>query len=175
MSTNYKNTIRSISLLLACSLICLHTAIAQEDENDYRKNSIYATYGNLIFTSQASISYERSIFKFGQNNRTKLKATYGNNLGNNLDYDTGERVYENYTGLSVVQLFGKFETNLGAAYASYTLAPGFNPDPDIDYSLVENAFVLFANIGYRYENDHFLFRAGVGNLDLLYVGLGFNF
>lgn len=177
MHINYKKTIRTFCFLLFCSVIHIQAMLAQEESDEYRKNTIYASYGNIIFTSQASISYERSVYNFGQNkkNRTKLKVTYGNYLGNNLDYETGERVYENYTGLAVVQLLGKLETNLGVTYANYKLASGFNPDPDVDYTLSNNSFVFYGNIGYRYENNFFLFRAGVGNFDLLYVGLGFNF
>ena len=148
------------------------------------KNSIYGNIGSVIFSSQASLVYERSIFDkdaFKTNGRLML----GHYLHNSLDYDRGARRNENYAALSVVQLIYFVEINAGVALTSYTLAPGLGPFPfepdqgepvvEIDPDEVLFGPLFIGGIGLRFEKGNFMGRGGVGNLELLYIGLGYRF
>jgi hypothetical protein len=140
----------------------------------YSKNSILVSYGNVIFTSQASASYERLVFQEDKN-RIKIKLDYCSYLSNNSDYETDAKVYDGYKGISGVLLHGIFEVSVGIAFTNYKLAKGFNFDPLKDYSKKLNGRELFGSAGVRYDKDNFILRAGIGNLDLLYAGIGFSF
>ncbi|MEL7222009.1 MAG: hypothetical protein AAGJ93_11870 [Bacteroidota bacterium] len=141
---------------------------------DYKNNSVYVSYGTVIFSDQFSVAYEHTLFA-KDNLRTRLKGAYGTYLSNNADYDTNEELYDRHISLSAVQLIGLFEFNLGVAYIDYTLAPGFDPTPDVDYSEVKNKWALYGNVGIRYVKNNFLLRAGISRVELLYLGLGINF
>ena len=140
----------------------------------YKKNSICLSYGNIIFSDQISFSYERMVWGV-DNMRTKAKINYGHYLNNNADYETGATVYKNHLSLSGIQLIGLLELNAGIAFTQFTLASGFSPVPAIDYSKIKNKITFYGNIGIRYVSNKFLIRAGIGNLELLYAGIGVNF
>jgi len=159
-----------ISLLLFSSI-----TIAQDTE--YKSNSIYANYGTVIFAHQVSVSYERLLFQKNKM-RTKAKLNYGNWVSDGLDYDIDAKATQSYLSLSGVQLFGMFEIGAGAALRRYQYGNGINltpGDPPADYWDIKSDVVFYGNIGLRYEEGGFLFRAGIGNLELLYLGLGVNF
>lgn len=143
-------------------------------ESEYKDNSIFLSYGTVIFYNQLSISAERTIFE-DEIVRYKVKLNYGNYSENNLDLSTGERIYNKYYGASGVFLFGLFEFSLGAARVEYTLAEGISPVLGVDYDKVLNSFILQGNTGIRFEKNEMLLRAGVGSRELIYVGFGFNF
>jgi len=85
------------------------------------------------------------------------------------------QVFDSYISLSAVQLFGIVEASVGVAGTSFTLAPGFEPDPNVDYSVQMNGLTFIGNIGLRFEKNQFMVRVGVGNFELLYAGVGVNF
>ena len=170
---NYFNFKKSSFFVFVLLIISLQSAIGQEVETDH-KNSIYGSLGTVILSNQASLSYERMLFKKGKL-ETRAKLNYGSYLSNNFDFDTGAKVNENHLSLSAVQLFGILELNAGAAFVNFRLAEGFNPDPNVDYTELLNRVTFYGNIGVRYSKNRFLFRAGIGNLELLYLGLGLNF
>lgn len=143
-------------------------------QNNYKNNSLHVSYGNLIFVSQANFSYERTFLKKNFF-RTRARLGYGNYLTNNFDFDTNAKVHENYFSLGIVQLVGPLEVSAGAAYTSFTLSPGFNPDPAVNYDERFNDFEFIGNIGLRYTANKWLIRGGVGNHEKIYVGLGLNF
>ncbi len=151
----------------------LKTATAQEVEG-YLKNSLYVSVGTVLFSSQVSFSYERTILE-KKDWRTKVKLNYGHYLYNGLDYDTNEKVNDNFLSLSAVQLIGLVELNGGLAYSRYKLASGFDPEPNVDYTQQKERYQFYGNIGVRYEKNNFMFRGGIGNLEFLYLGLGVNF
>ena len=171
-NTNYhfKHLIQSLLLFTFCSSI--HFLNAQDTL--YKKNSILINFGTVIFVSQASASYERLVFQ-EDNKRIKIKLDYSSYLSNGLDYDTDAKVYDGYKGISGVLLYGILEASIGFAFTDYKLARGFNSDPLKDYSKQLNGRELYWNFGIRYDKDDFILRAGIGKLDLLYVGLGFSF
>ncbi len=152
------------------SNICSRNA----QEEDYDKNAVFVTYGNVIFISQASISYERTVYQ-QEHLRTKIKINYGKHLGNHLDLASDEKVYDTYKSVSGVLLYRLFEVNLGLAFTKYMLERGPTPDLNKDYSLLYNGRDFYGNVGIRYEKEGFLMRAGIGNLELLYAGIGFTF
>ena len=170
-----KFTVYQKSYLIISILIFLgfNVAVAQNTEME-NKNSVYGNYGNLIAISQASISYERLFLK-KEKLETRVKLNYGNYLSNNLDFETNARVTDSYFSLSAVQLIGILELNAGVALENFRLAAGFEPDPDVDYSILMNRLAFYGNIGIRYSKKNFLIRAGFGNLELLHVGVGLNF
>lgn len=169
-NTNYQFKLFLILLITFISTIDFINA----QETDYKKNAIYINYGNVIFISQASISYERTVFQ-KEHLRTKLKLNYGKHLGNHLDLETDAKVIDNYKSISGVLLYQLFEINLGLAFTKYTLEKGPSADPNKDYDITYNGTELYGSAGIRYEKDGFLMRAGIGNLELLYAGIGFTF
>jgi len=145
------------------------TNYAQEEARN--ENSIYLSYGTVVLSNQLSLAYERTLFSKKQLT-TKFKVNYGNYLSNNADFDTGAKVYQQYWSVSGVQLIRFLELNVGLAYTQYMLASGFDPLPNVDYSKQEQTFEFYGSIGCRWEKNKFLFRFGIGNLELLYLGVG---
>ncbi len=171
-----KNTIVRINhlvLLILFFFFSLLSVSAQEDPGS-KKNSVYGNFGTIIFSNQMSLSYERLLAE-KKSLRTKAKVQFGHYLSNNADYDTNARLTENYVSLSAVQLISILEFNAGISWVQYSLAPGFDPDPDTNYDELFNRLAFYGNIGLRYTKDHFMIRAGLGNLELLYLGIGVNF
>lgn len=164
--------LQSLFLLFVIFYISLDPLRAQDTA--YNKNSVLVNYGTTIFVSQVSASYERLIFQEGIR-RIKIKLDYSSYISNNLDYDTDAKVYESYKGLSGVVLYGALEASIGLAFTDYRLASGFNPNPLKDYNKKLNGRELYGSIGFRYDKDNLILRAGIGNLELLYVGAGFSF
>ena len=143
-------------------------------QKDYKKNSLHVSYGNIIFASQANVSYERTLLK-KRIFRTRARIGYGNYLSNNFDFDTNAKVHENYLSLGIVQMLGILELSAGVARTTFTLAPGFDPNPNVDYDELLNDFEFIGNIGLRYTAKRWLIRAGIGNHEKLYLGVGLNF
>ncbi len=164
--------IRSI-IILICILFNAQNVFAQ-NEHLYKDHSIYVSYGNIIHSSQASLSFEKTLFQ-KNTSRTRLKISNGYYLSNNADFETNAKIFDNYVSLSGVQLIGILELSGGVALSYFKLAEGFEPDPSVDYSEQMRNLQFLGNIGMRYAKDHFMFRAGIGNLELFYLGLGYNF
>ena len=168
----------NLSLFIKLVLVVSISFGAQQNlsaqEYEYKKNSIYASYGTAIFFGQFSISAERTVYQ-REMLRCKAKLNYGKVSKNNLDLSTGERIYRSYYGGSGVLVFGLFEMSLGVARAEFTRAMGFSPVAGVDYDEVFTGMIFQGNAGIRYEKEEFLLRAGVGNRELLYVGFGFSF
>jgi len=175
--TQLKNMQAIIFLVISCWFGLQHSyAQNAQDAPEDKKNSLYISYGNILYISQVSFSYERLLFTKDKL-QTRAKLSYGNHLTNHIDHDVNAEVTEDFLGISVTQLAGRFEINAGLAYINYTLSTGIGGDldPNIDYDLVRNKIRYYGNIGFRYAKNGFLFRAGVGSLELLYVGIGLNF
>jgi len=170
-----KNTydhLKFFLILLAAFITNIVSINAQETE--YKKNALYINYGNVIFASQASVSYERTVYQ-KEHIRTKLKVNYGKFLGNHFDQDIGGKITESYKSVSGVLLMRLFEINLGVAFTKYTLEGNPFPDPNTDGDRIYNGTDFYGSFGIRTEKDGFLLRAGIGNLELLYAGIGFTF
>lgn len=133
------------------------------------KNTVYLTYGNIIFSAQVSGAYERTFF---QKNKltTKGKINAGGYLYNHADYDDGAKVYSSYVSLSAVQLLSIMEVNAGLAYTTFSRAKSLSGTSDMVHALE-----FYGCLGLRYEKNRIMIRGGVGNLELLYLGLGFSF
>lgn len=161
------------SFFLALFIMCSFNTMAQIDK-DY-KNSIYFSAGSVIFDNQISLSYERTLInkdKF----QTRLKAQ-ASRLYQHSDFDENVRVDEKYVGIGLVQLIGLFEVGAGVAYTRYYITPLFG---DFENGIITTREYatgprLFGNVGLRYSKKGFLIKAGLGNLEFLYLGLGFNF
>jgi hypothetical protein len=168
---NLKHILKKFALLNLFGLLCINLN-AQENSN--KQNSVFISYGSIINSSQVSIAYERLILK-KDNFSTKIKATYGEFLTNNADYEQGARVYENWVGIGGVQLLGPFELNLGVAYAKYNLASGFGNSSGIERLGNPKDFIFNGSFGLRYEKNNLLARVGLGNFELVYLGIGMSF
>ena len=171
-SRRIKMNVQTLLLFLAFSISQINTGVAQE--YDHKHNSVYGSLGTLIFVNQASISYERTI-SASEMVIWRIKINYGQYTSNGLDLETDEKEYKNHKGVSAVFLFGLFEANFGFALTQYTLASGFNPRPNVDYTEVINGKSVYIASGIRYEKNNFLVRAGFSNLEYLYAGVGINF
>ena len=159
-------------ILIIALFFCLHKGSAQG--LTYKNNSIYGSYGSVINASQVSVSYERFVYKKAQF-RTGVKLSYSWVSADGLDLETNERVYENAKGISGVVLFNMFEFNVGLAFTQYKLAQGLNPEMDVDYDELRNGVNFFGSTGLRFVLDEFMLKVGIGNLEYLYLGVGFNF
>ena len=155
-------------------LLLLMTNISAAQTEEYKKNSIYLSYGSIINASQYSFSFERLVFQ-KNHLRTGIKLNYGIVNAEGLDFDTNEKVYDNFKGISGVLLFNIFEINMGLALTEYSLARGINPDPEVDYNEKINGINFYGSAGLRFVNDEFMFKVGIGNLEYLYLGAGLNF
>jgi len=82
-----RTNLTTLFVLIFCLVFNLEKSIAQS-EIDYKNNSVFGSFGTIILSNQASISYERTIFS-EKKLRTRVKLSYGNFLSNNLDFDTG--------------------------------------------------------------------------------------
>lgn len=171
LTSNLK--INTLLLILFTLLTNTGNTSAQNTKPNH-KNTAYVSLGSILFDSQFSISYERLIFE-KKKMETSLKANYGNYFINGSDYETNARVNESFFSLSAVQLIGLLELNAGIAYTQYKLARGFDPEPDIDYTELKNRVNFYGIIGIRYTKNRFLIRGGLGNLELLHLGVGLKF
>lgn len=138
-------------------------------EESFKKNSFYINYGTVIFVNQYSLNYERTVYQSSDHVlRTKVKFNYGAS-NNNYDLEEDEEIISSYFSLSAVQLLRfnqlDFEFNIGAAKTTL-----FTSSDPTEFNKVK----LYGCTGIRYEKKHFLFRAGISNFELLYLGLGFN-
>jgi len=174
----FKSRIKFTLILLVSLLFTMNHVDAQESEEvKYNKNAIHVNVGTVVFATQASIAYERNVYYNPKYNlRVNVKAMYGNYLSNEYDdYETDAEVYNNYKGLSGVLISRIFELNLGLAYMNFNLEKGSDPDPDIDYTKKRNGIRRYGSFGVRHEKEGFILRAGIGEPELLYVGIGFSF
>jgi len=160
--------------MVFCMILGMGALCSQSEQGGYHKHSVYASYGTVLLSTQASVSAERTLFQ-KNNFRTRVRASFGDYLTNNGDFETDARVLENYLSLSVVQMIEIWEISVGVAGTRFRRAAGFDPVPGVDYSIVMTGAELSFNTGIRYVYDHFMIRAGVGNHELLYLGLGVHF
>ena len=107
--------------------------------------------------------------------RVGVKLTYGIVSADGLDFETDEKVLENYKGVSAVFLYNVFEFNFGLAHTRYKRAQGFSPVPGTDYDRTFSGFQFYGSTGLRFVLDEFMLKVGIGNLEYLYLGAGFNF
>ena len=161
----------TFSCLFVLSLI---TNIAVAQEIEYDKNSIYLTYGTVINSSQYAISYERLLYQ-KRHFRTGIKLNYGIMNSEDLEFDTNAKVYNNYKGISGILLFNILDFSMGLAFTEYNLAPGISPDPEVDYNEKLSGINFVGSAGLRFTSDEFMLKVGIGNLEYLYLGAGFNF
>jgi hypothetical protein len=163
------------NLLLILGALFTSNCLSAQEENKTPKNSIYASIGTVFFVNQYSVSYERVLAPIG-NGTLSGKLNFGNHTSNSLDLDTGARITDKHFSLSGVYRLKILELTLGAAYETFTLAEGFDePDPDIDYALLRNRVAPYVTAGIRYDAGPLVLRAGLGNYELLYAGIGFTF
>jgi len=163
------------NLLLILGALFTSNCLSAQEENKTPKNSIYASIGTVFFVNQYSLSYERVLAPIG-NGTLSGKLNFGNHTSNSLDLDTGARITDKHFSLSGVYRLKILELTLGAAYETFTLAEGFDEsDPDIDYALLRNRVAPYVTAGIRYDAGPLALRAGLGNYELLYAGIGFTF
>ncbi len=162
-----------LSILLFSILFTLHTKKLVGQETNY-KNSIYFSAGTVIFNQLISLSYERDLF---QKDKFQTRARInGSFLRHGLDYAPGARVDEEYIGLGIVQLIGIFEIGGGIAVSRYFITPDFPEFESAPIDVVRRTGPTFyGHVGLRYEKNRFLIKAGLGNLEYLYLGLGLKF
>ena len=145
---------------------------------DYKPNSVYFNVGTTVFFSQASLSAEHTLFSVNRS-RTKVKATVGAFFLDGNDYSHNARALKSHLSVSMVQLFSIVELGLGIGTNTYkfekgiTLVPPSNPDEY--YEKLRLGMHVYGNIGLRVEKNEYLFRAGIGYPELLYIGGGYNF
>lgn len=173
MDFTKKTIAKLVGIILMVILINVEYLSAQSTEA-VKKNTIYATYGSVIFSSQLSISYERLIYKKNKL-QTRGKLNFGDYLGHHLDYDEDAKLCERFLSLSVVELIGLFEVGAGISYTQHKLAGGFEAKPDVDYSKLYHGIGFYGNIGIRYSKNRFVIRTGMSIPELLYLSIGVNF
>lgn len=155
------------------SLLCLAN-IASGQDTEYKKNSIYGGFGTNSSANHASLAYERLLHP-KNNLNTKIKLNFGVRTNNQRNTVYNEKVTQSYGSLSAVQLLSIIELNAGVAIRIYKF--GFNNTPisfTEEYYRLRSDFQFYGNVGLRFEIDSFLIRAGIGNFDLMYFGIGVN-
>lgn len=153
----------ALPLLLMITLLSFGTqSNLNAQESNYKKNSVFVSYGTAIFHGQCAIAAERTVYEKDRL-RYKVKLNYGKYSKNDSELSIGPRNYKAYYGASGVLVLGLFEFSLGVARI------------ELMDSRTEPKLRFQSNTGIRYEKNEFLVRAGLGNRELLYVGIGLNF
>ena len=164
-----------ITQLIALLLVVFSTNLAAQN---YKPNSVYFNVGTVVFLNQASLSAEHTLFSINKA-RTKIKATVGAYFLDGNDYESGARALKSHLNVSIVQLLSIIELGLGLGTNTYKFDRGitFGPpsEPPEYYNKLRLGFHLYGNVGLRVEKNEYLFRAGLGYPELLYIGAGYNF
>lgn len=154
--------------LLVCHLLYLTPAFSQTEAVE--KQAIYANVGTVVFENQVSINFERLLFASSPKFQTRLKLNAGTYLSNNYDYDETAEIYDSYLSASILQLLPlgqvQLELNIGLARTRFTTPV------DSQQQIQYRAYSL---AGIRYSENGWLIRTGFGNLELLHLGIGYQF
>lgn len=135
------------------------------DNDSGFKNALVFTVGTSGFEIPfiPSFQYERTLIQ----GKKKKRFVFGINTG----YTRYKTYKENIYHLRIYMLIGryasKFEFSIGTIYQQYV---GSN-------TVYESEFGGAISYGYRYqkETSRFLFRAGLGSPEAVYMGIGFRF
>ena len=168
------NTTCKITLISLAIFILSSNLAAQEFDS---KNAVYVTYGNLIWTDQVSLSYERTLFQKNQF-ITKARIVGGNFMLNKGGSPENVDPIQWYAGVMATQLYGILEGGLGVGVTRILETNFVFPDNPIDPAPepeFKNKIRAMGNLGLRWEFDHFLIRFGLGYPELAYLGLGVKF
>ena len=177
-------------LLLFCLFLLVSTlpsfAQATSDTTELeparlKKNAIYVTLGTVSLAGAYNINYERMIVGFDQGSVQGLWAKAG--VGYWGVWSVGGPYQSLTLGILTGPKSSHFELNAGVArmvnqqgYDNAELINGDNPEqPPLRSDYIDINPV--GSMGYRYQKPggHFLFRAGLGYPETLYVGLGVAF
>ncbi len=155
------------TILMTVFVISSSNVIGQDRKN----NMLMLNYGTVIWEDQISINFERSILQ--TSNRifeTRIKANYGKYLSNNFDYDIDAELIRSYYAVSAVQLIylGSLglEANLGSANIKFLRPIDSSPS---------RKWKAYGGVAARYTQKGFTIRAGLNNIELLSLGIGYNF
>lgn len=178
---------RHLLLTFALSLHFVAGIYAQAEditETFPYKNSFYGTVGFGGIYAIANANYERIVSVSDEKNfrLISIRMAYGRYAlwtdGGpvyllTLNGIWGKRNNHFEGALGVVVLFDKSSYDIGVSNANYPY-PGYDVEPGrLDYTM----FLPAASIGYRFQkpDGKFIFRAGIGWPEALYVSFGFAF
>ena len=158
--------------LLLSYLLCINSYAQDTLKNENPKNVIHASFGTILFVSSAQLTYDRLL---KQRNDGFFKSYY-------LTLKTGASAFGGFGGsggglvnsIGVTALTGNgnehFELGLGLGYYVETYRLD-DRSSDGDKFFYPN----FA-IGYRKQTQNgFMFRTGVGFVEMVYAGIGYSF
>lgn len=169
MKNQLKNIVKP---LLPILFFCIAATAVIAQESNYKKNSIYASFGTVIWANQVSVSYDRTVYEW-KALRAKAKVNFGQVLGNHYDSAENSRITWRYGTISAVHMYSIFEVNTGISLTQNSRQTGLvNNQNPTDLFLAAD---FYGSVGIRLEKDWFQFRTGIGNLEFIYVGLGANF
>jgi len=159
--------IRNLAALILC---CSFTFLTAQSHRviDYN-NSIYVSAGLSINQGVQSVAYERTLTR-NEKVRTSVRASFHNNGRDDNDYDLDAKKYKQSIGLALVQAFEPLEIGIGAARSTFTSWDEFGT-PLADQTKLR--LLVFGGISF--DLNRVRLRVGVGNIELLYLGAGFNF
>jgi hypothetical protein len=171
---------KNLFKLLFILTLFTNTVSAQTKANETSaKNAIYISAGSIFVYSSVNLNYDFRIRQsengFFKNYYATLEAGvfYANSF-----FVPGSSRNGFTTGLGVIGLTGKgnrhFETSLGL---SLNVETEINVD-DNNYTTEKEEVFIFPelSLGYRYQKANgFMFRAGVGFPQTVYIGAGYSF
>lgn len=132
-----------------------------------QENRVYATAGIYY-----SLSYEREVYATENESKSVFLRAHGGNI-QQVWYSSDDTFKYRHVGLSTGILFGmkpsKFEVTAGVGHL-WTFS-----ERSSEFVLTDKDYLLNANIGYRYQSDDIVFRAGLGIPELIYLSFGFRF
>ena len=155
------------------------TIFAQAETNETSaKNAIYASAGSVFVYSSVNLNYD---FRIKQSENGFFKNYYATIeagvFNSNSGFAPGSSSNGFTTGIGVIGLTGKgnrhFETSLGLSLNVETEINGDDPN---DFEKEEVFILPELSLGYRYQKANgFMFRAGVGFPQTVYIGAGYSF
>jgi hypothetical protein len=142
------------------------------------ENVIYVSTGTVIAYSSVNLNYDHRIIQSENGFFKNYYVTGEVGLFNsNSGFAPGSSSNGITTGIGIIGLTGNgnghFETSLGLSLNIETEIKGEDPN---DFE-EEDVFVLpELSIGYRYQKAHgFMYRAGIGFPQTIYIGAGYSF
>jgi len=156
----------AITVLCCCPILLMAQSHRVIDYN----NALYVSAGLSINHGVQTVAYERTLTR-NEKVRTSIRASFHRNGRDDKMYETDDKKYAQSLGLALVQAFEPLEIGIGAAQSSFTTIDEFGAESAEKSTKLR----LLAFGGISFDLNRVRLRVGVGTIELLYIGAGFNF
>lgn len=153
-------------------IFCLQNSFSQYDASTaqsfkYAKNTLDVVYGTFGFTGALTTSYQRFLLKQPKVINLFLRLGFGKQFGFDVEENEDREVYLLNVGLATGRRKHHFECGLG-------IVNDFVKNERYTNFLEVSGFVGYRIQSFRSKSP-FVFRAGIGYPETLYMGFGLSF